>query len=91
MDTPHVNGAIKISILDFQKRLLPQAYALQERLKQGEIPTEHDLDFLAELLKKIQQLQSLTVNRSEHYRFMETTIALYLELLEAARNNTSNL
>ncbi|WP_299180017.1 hypothetical protein [uncultured Neptuniibacter sp.] len=88
MSDSHTNGAIKISILNIQRRLLPRAYELQQRLLDGEEPDEYDLEFLTQLHKAIQDLQSLTIDHKEHYSFLAHTITLYRQLVHKALENT---
>ncbi|WP_286240210.1 hypothetical protein [Neptuniibacter halophilus] len=88
MPDSHSNGAVKICILDLQRRMLPQAYALQKRLQAGAEPEEYDLEFLALLHKELQNLQSIALQHPEHHLTIGNMIQLYSSLVSLAVANT---
>ncbi|WP_415899926.1 hypothetical protein [Neptuniibacter sp. QD48_11] len=88
MDTSRKENVIQISILDIQKRLLPRAYELRDRLQAGQAAETYDLEFLDTLHNAIQNLHILSTDSPEHHLFIGNLVQLYSALISMALNNS---
>lgn len=87
MNTSRKERVIQISILDIQKRLLPRAYSLRNRLQSGYAANIYDLEFLDTLHKAIQNLHILSIDVPEHHLFIGNLVQLYSALISMALSN----
>jgi len=88
MDISRKESTIQISILDIQKRLLPRAYELRERLQAGQAAEAYDLEFLDTLHTAIQNLHILSTDSPEHHLFIGNLVQLYSALISMALHNS---
>ncbi|WP_415886744.1 hypothetical protein ACMXYO_01780 [Neptuniibacter sp. QD37_6] len=88
MNNPRKDSVIQISILDMQKRLLPRAYELRDRLQSGQTAESYDLDFLDTLHTAIQHLHTLTTDSPEHHVFIGNLVQLYSSIVSMALDNS---
>ncbi|WP_415883273.1 hypothetical protein [Neptuniibacter sp. QD34_54] len=90
MNTSRKESVIQISILDIQKRLLPRAYELRDRLQAGLAAESYDLEFLETLHKAIQNLHILSTDSPEHHLFIGNLVQLYSALISMALKNSED-
>ncbi|WP_415902658.1 hypothetical protein ACMXYR_01595 [Neptuniibacter sp. QD29_5] len=90
MNTSRKESVIQISILDIQKRLLPRAYELRDRLQAGQAAESYDLEFLETLHKAIQNLHILSTDSPEHHLFIGNLVQLYSALISMALKNSED-
>ena len=89
MPISNTKHTFDICLLDIEKRLLPYAYALKERLENNEAPTEGDLDFLLQFQKAIQNLNACAINLPDNHLVLGNLIQLYSSLVSMAADNSS--
>lgn len=88
MSSSRKESVIQISILDIQRRLLPRAYELRDRLQTGHKAEAYDLEFLDTFHDAIQNLHILSTDSPEHHLFIGNLVQLYSALISMALNNS---
>ena len=80
-------GVIHALIERFEEQRLPRLLEIKKRVDKGEVFTESDIRFLAQVTHDTQQNKPLIDRHPEWQKFCAEVIHLYEEITEKALNN----
>ena len=86
-ESEHELGAIYALIERFDKQRLPQLLELKERVDQGGVLSESDIQFMYQITHDAQQSKHLIDRHPEWHKFCAEVIHLYEEIAEKALDN----
>jgi len=80
-------GVIQTLVDRFERQRLPRLLELKKRVNKGEVLSEQDIQFLAQVICDAQQSKRLIDRHPEWHQFCSEVIHLYSEITEQALNN----
>ena len=84
-------GVIQALIVRFERQRLPRLLELKKKVGKGEVLSEPDIQFLAQVIHDAQQSKRLIDKHPEWHKFCSEVIHLYNEITEQALNNEKQL
>jgi len=80
-------GVIQALIDRFERQRLPRLLELKKKVNQGEVLSDPDVQFLAQVIHDAQQSKHLIDKHAEWQKFCSEVVHLYNEIAEKALNN----
>jgi len=86
-DTSNDEGLIQVLAERLERRRLPRALSLKEKVDRGETLNEFDIEFLEEVFKDAQSVRTLLERHPEWQDLAAKLIQLYKEITDKALEN----
>lgn len=80
-------GVILSLIEEFEKHRLPRLFRLKEKVDNGEVINDVDIDFLCKVIEDANRTMPMTVTNPELHEFCLTVTHLYREICDKAMEN----
>jgi hypothetical protein len=86
-DSSSDTGVIQTLLDRLNNRRLPRAQELKKRVDAGATLTEHDVQFLEQVLKDAHSIQPLVDRHPEYQNIVAGVLQLYKEIMDKALEN----
>ena len=80
-------GMITALIQGMEQQRLPQAFALKEKLDQGERLADYDITFLKEVFADVDRIKTLIDKHPEYHEVTGQEVSLYHDITSKALEN----
>jgi hypothetical protein len=80
-------GVIQTLLDRLNNRRLPRAQELKKRVDAGATLSEHDVNFMEQVLKDAQSIQPLVDRHPEYQKIVAGVLQLYKEIMDKALEN----
>jgi len=80
-------GTIAALMLRFEQYRLPRAQRILERVKQGEVLSDYDIQFLKRVFEDSKNTQPLVERNPEYRGLVSRAVDLYSEIVEKSLEN----